>query len=114
MSREVLERESELADLRAAAREASAGHGRVVLLHGEAGIGKSTLVGALRENPPDGCRVLVGACDAMSTPRTLGPLRDLIPFVGPRAGEALRAGDREEVFATLQGELAATSGTVLV
>lgn len=113
MSGTLLERESELAELRAAAGEASAGHGRVVLLHGEAGIGKSTLVGALRENPPDGCRVLVGACDAMSTPRTLGPLRDLIPFVGPRAGEALRAGDREEVFAALHDELTAASGTVL-
>ena len=114
MSGKLLERESELADLRAAAHAASAGHGRVVLLHGEAGIGKSTLVDALREHPPDGCRVLVGACDAMSTPRTLGPLRDLIPFVGPRAGEALRAGDREEVFTALHDELAAASGTLLV
>jgi DNA-binding CsgD family transcriptional regulator/tetratricopeptide (TPR) repeat protein len=114
MGRELLERESEFAELRAAAREASAGHGRVVLLHGEAGIGKSMLIDALRDHPPDGCRVLVGACDAMSTPRTLGPLRDLIPFIGERAGDALRTGDREEVFAALQEELAASSGTVLV
>ena len=101
MSRELLERDSELAELRAAVREATAGRGRVVLLHGEAGIGKTSLVNALRAEPSDGARVLVGSCDAMSTPRTLGPLRDLAPTVGPRLGEALRAGDREEVFAAL-------------
>ena len=50
----------------------------------------------------------------MSTPRTLGPLRDLAPSVGPRLGEALRAGDREDVFEALRDELAAGRGTVLV
>ena len=93
---------------------ATAGRGRVVLLHGEAGIGKTSLVNALRAEPPDGVRVLVGSCDAMSTPRTLGPLRDLAPSVGPRLGEALRTGDREEVFAALRDELADARGTVLI
>ncbi len=114
MSRDLLEREPELAELRAAARDAMAGHGRVVLLHGEAGIGKTSLASALRAEPPDGVRVLIGSCDAMSTPRTLGPLRDLAPSVGPRLGEALRAGDREEVFDALREELAAARGTVLI
>src|SRR4029453_532107 len=113
MSRELLERDPELADLRTAVREATAGHGRVVLLHGEAGIGKTSLVNALRAEPPDGAPVLIGSCDAMSTPRTLGPLRDLAPFVGPRLGEALRAGDREEVFTALRDELTAAPGTGL-
>ena len=113
MSRALLERDSELDELRAAVQEATAGRGRVVLLHGEAGIGKTSLVNALRAEPPDGVRVLVGSCDAMSTPRTLGPLRDLAPAVGPRLGEALRAGDREEVYAALRDELAAAHGTVL-
>lgn len=114
MSRDLLEREPELAELRAATRDATRGHGRVVLLYGEAGIGKTSLVSALRAEPSDGVRVLVGACDAMSTPRTLGPLRDLAPSVGPRLGEALRAGDREDVFEALRDELAAGRGTVLV
>ncbi len=114
MSRDLLEREPELAELRAATRDATGGHGRVVLLHGEAGIGKTSLVSALRAEPSDGVRVLVGSCDAMSTPRTLGPLRDLAPSVGPRLGEALRAGDREDVFDALRDELAAGRGTVLV
>lgn len=114
MSSDLLEREPELAELRAAAREAAAGHGRVVLLHGEAGIGKTSLASALRAEPPDGTRVLIGSCDAMSTPRTLGPLRDLASAVGPRLGEALRGGDREEVYESLRDELAAARGTVLI
>ena len=65
MRSSLLERETELDELRAAVREATAGRGRVVLLHGEAGIGKTTLVAALRADPPAGARVLVGSCDAM-------------------------------------------------
>ena len=110
----LLERERDLAELGDAVRAATEGRGGVVLVHGEAGIGKSSLVGALREQPPDGSRVLVGACDALSTPRTLGPLRDLAPFVGPRLRDALRAGDREEVFGALHEELASPPATVLV
>ncbi|WP_139415388.1 ATP-binding protein [Agromyces laixinhei] len=114
MSTALLERESELGELRAAVREASAGRGRVVLLHGEAGIGKTSLVNALRAESPGGLRVLVGSCDPMSTPRPLGPLRDLAAVVGPRLGEALRTGDREEVFGALRDELSDAAGTVLI
>ncbi len=114
MGIDLLERDRELAELRSAARDAAGGRGRVVLLHGEAGIGKSTLVNALRRDPPAGVRVLLGSCDAMSTPRPLGPLRDLVTSVGPRLGEALRTGDREEVFAALHDELSRPGGTVLI
>ncbi|MEI5584190.1 MULTISPECIES: ATP-binding protein [unclassified Agromyces] len=114
MGRELLERDAELDALRSAARDAADGGGRVVLLHGEAGIGKSSLVNALRADPPDGVRVLLGACDAMSTPRPLGPLRDLTSVVRPQLGEALRGGDREEVFDALRDELSGSPATVLV
>jgi DNA-binding CsgD family transcriptional regulator/tetratricopeptide (TPR) repeat protein len=110
----LLERERELAELGDAVRAAIDGSGCVLLVHGEAGIGKSSLVGALRDRPPPGSRVLVGACDALSTPRTLGPLRDLTPFVGARLGDALRAGDREDVLTAVHEELASAPGTVLV
>ncbi|HWH97437.1 MAG TPA: AAA family ATPase [Pseudolysinimonas sp.] len=114
MSRDLLERGPELAGLRMAARAAVGGRGRVVLLHGEAGIGKSSLIRALHADPPDQARVLVGSCDAMSTPRTLGPLRDLTDSVGARLAEALRGGDRDEVFSAIQEELRDMPGTILV
>ena len=110
----LLEREVELAQLDEAATAAIAGHGSVLLVHGEAGIGKSSLIAALSADPPGGCRVLVGACDALATPRTLGPLRDLVNSVAPRLAAALRSGDREDVFESLLAELGSRPGTVLV
>ena len=71
----ILEREHELAELAAAARQAAAGNGGLVLILGEAGIGKSSLVQALRGLLPAEGRLLVGHCDDLGTPRTLGPFR---------------------------------------
>jgi predicted ATPase len=68
----MLERDAELAALAHAAREAADGHGSVVLVKGEAGIGKSSLVEALRSHLPAEGRMLVGYCDDLATPRTLG------------------------------------------
>ena len=57
----MLERDAELAALAHAAREAADRHGSVVLVKGEAGIGKSSLVEALRSHLPAAGRMLVGA-----------------------------------------------------
>jgi DNA-binding CsgD family transcriptional regulator/energy-coupling factor transporter ATP-binding protein EcfA2 len=102
----ILERERELSELAAAAREAAAGAGGLVLISGEAGIGKSSLAQAVRGLlPPDG-RLLVGQCDDLGTARTLGPFRDLLGSVGTELTRALRdGGDRDTVLAALRGEL---------
>jgi predicted ATPase len=114
VARPLLERDRELATLIEAAREAAAGTGSVVLLHGEAGIGKTSLVSAIRSQLPDGSRMLVGSCDALSTPRTLGPFRDLIAAVGPRLAEALQLGERDQVMDALLDELRQPPPTTLV
>ncbi len=101
----MLERERELAELAAAVEEARAGDGSVVLIAGEAGIGKSSLIGALPSVLPFGTRLLVGYCDDLATPRVLGPLRDLVGSVGGTLTTALESGDRNGVSDALRAEL---------
>src|SRR5262249_2708012 len=51
-------------------------HGRVVLIGGEAGIGKTALVQEFAARRGD-ARLLWGGCDALFTPRPLAPLHDI-------------------------------------
>jgi DNA-binding CsgD family transcriptional regulator len=105
VGRPILERERELAELAEAARAAKLGNGSIVLILGEAGIGKSSLVDALRSALPAEGRLLVGYCDDLATPRVLGPLRDLIGSVGTTLTRALESGDRGQVIDALRSEL---------
>ena len=112
----MLERDEELATVARAAHAAVRGAGSVVLVHGEAGIGKSSLVDAVRGLLPAEGRMLVGRCDDLGTPRVLGPLRDLVGTVGGELAAALGSGtDRDRIFAALRSELDWTGHpTVLV
>ena len=47
-----------------------------MLVAGEAGIGKTSLVRAFASGAAERARVLLSACDDLMAPRTLGPLRD--------------------------------------
>src|SRR5437773_1304231 len=106
MRRGILERDAELSVLTRAVREAADRHGSVVLVMGEAGIGKSSLVEELRSHLPAEGRMLVGYCDDLATPRTLGPFRDLAASVGTELSRAVTDGsDRDRVFAALRAEL---------
>ena len=78
--------------------EALACSGRLVLVHGEAGIGKSALVRAWSAAADQRGRVLWGACDPLSSPRPLGPLLDLAPHLDPQVGDLLRSGERDGLF----------------
>ena len=102
----MLERDAELAALAHAVREAADRHGSVVLVKGEAGIGKSSLVEALRSHLPAEGRMLVGYCDDLATPRTLGPFRDLVGSVGTELSHAVMDGsERDRVLTALRTEL---------
>ena len=102
----VLERGAELDVLKTALRRATGGTGSVVLISGEAGIGKTSLVRAFVLDRPDRARVLLGACDDLVTPRTLGPLRDAVRGAGGPLATALATGDRDAVLSALVTELA--------
>ena len=64
---------------RGAAADAS---GSVVTVAGDAGAGKTSLVTAALAGVPEGMRVLRAACDPLSTPRPLGPVRDVQAALG--------------------------------
>jgi len=91
----ILEREAELSPLDDAIQAAAAGDGSVVLVFGEAGIGKSSLVEAVRARLPAEGRMFVGYCDDLATPRTLGPFRDAHQ-VRPHGGRAGRPPSRPQ------------------
>jgi AAA ATPase domain len=74
----LLEREPTLADLSIAVNDAAGGRGSVVLVTGEAGIGKTSLIRAFADEAAGRARVLLSACDDLMASRTLGPLRDAI------------------------------------
>src|SRR3954471_21234337 len=94
---ELFERASALGDLDAWLADARAGDGRLVLVDGEAGVGKTSLLDefVLRQRASRrhfDVRLLWGGCDALGTPRPLGPLVDFAPVLGGRV-EALLCSD---------------------
>ena len=74
---DLLEREQFFVELEAILNQVATGSGRFVLVSGEAGIGKTSLVEQFAEAHKTQTRVLWGACDALFTPRALGPLYDI-------------------------------------
>lgn len=75
---ELLERQDSLNKLSQLLESVLAGEaGRTVLLSGEAGIGKTSLIKHFTDNLNSDTEVLWGNCDALFTPRPLGPLYDI-------------------------------------
>jgi DNA-binding CsgD family transcriptional regulator/tetratricopeptide (TPR) repeat protein len=78
----------------------SAGGGRIAVVPGEAGIGKSALVGEFVRRCGPRARVVWGGCDPLVTPRALGPLHDIARQLGGPLAAALSSGDaQEDIFA---------------
>ena len=75
---DLLERDEPLAELNRALDAARSGSGRLVCVAGEAGIGKSALIHGFAEQAADHAPVMITGCDDLSTPRALGPIRDLV------------------------------------
>jgi DNA-binding CsgD family transcriptional regulator len=78
---ELLERSEVLERLAAALDATVGGHGRLVLLAGEAGVGKTVLIRRFcREHRS--VRVLWGSCERLFTPRALGAFLDVAQSAG--------------------------------
>ena len=87
--RELLERDELLRFLRGHLDHAAVGGGRLVLIHGEAGVGKTAIVRRFTTLAGSTARLVIGSCDPLSTPRPLGPLVDVAADLGPDMEQAL-------------------------
>src|SRR5215467_13106397 len=102
---ELLERSLFLDTLSGYAAEAGRGNGRLVLVSGESGIGKTALVEAFQAQLHR-ARWLWSACDGLLTPRPLGPLFDIAAQTGDRLSELCDQGARpDQLFGAFVAEL---------
>lgn len=89
--------------------------GVTALVSGEAGIGKTALINAWLRRQRSTQRVLYGACDALFTPRPLGPLHDIARQLrGPVLATLSSGGSRDSLFSALLEALHAAPTTLMV
>lgn len=109
-----LERDSQVDTLLGYAAEADAGNGRLVLVQGEAGAGKSTLVERL-ETLLQNATWHWGGCDGLFTPIPLAPLRDIAESIGgPLLAASRSDAGREVLFAALLEAVRADPGLTVL
>lgn len=92
LSSPVVGRDVEAETLRRAVEELRRGRGQIVVLVGEAGIGKSRLKVDLRETLPEGVRWLEGRCQAYTQSTSYAPIVQLLRAalgLGPSDAQAL-------------------------
>jgi DNA-binding CsgD family transcriptional regulator/tetratricopeptide (TPR) repeat protein len=89
--------------------------GQVLLVGGEAGVGKTTLVRRFCEQLGQSARILGGACDPLFTPSPLGPLLAVAEASGGELEAVVARGAMPyEVVTALVHELSARAPTVFV
>jgi DNA-binding CsgD family transcriptional regulator/tetratricopeptide (TPR) repeat protein len=115
MPSSLLERSAEQ-DVLCAAVDAllETGNGSVVLVTGEAGIGKTSVVDRLLDDIAGKVRILQGACDDLVAGNPLGPLREAARETGGRLEAALVSGRVNEVLDAAVHELSGRSPVALV
>jgi DNA-binding CsgD family transcriptional regulator/tetratricopeptide (TPR) repeat protein len=96
---QLLEREQCLSDLASWLDPGVRDSGCIVLVAGEAGIGKTALLQEFAQRQSE-VRVLWGACDALITPRPLGPLHDIARQTQGRLATTLGSGASAELIFT--------------
>lgn len=85
----LLERDGLLDGLLAAMAKARGGQGGTVVITGEAGMGKTSLLHAFAGRVGKEANVLWGWCEALFTPRPLGPLHDMVRSLPQSVGDLL-------------------------
>ena len=114
MDTPILERDAALGQLETLARAADGGTGHTVFITGEAGAGKTTLLRAF-EARMGGTRAFRGACEDLSIPEPLGPLRDIALDAGVDLDALwMNEGDRLSAFLTLLTAIEGSQDTALL
>ncbi len=109
----LLERTEELSALDDRWAQARLGRGGMVVVKGDPGAGKTSLVRTFADSVEGGA-LLWGACDPLSTPRPLGPLYDVAHLLDAGSRAALETAEQShEIFGAVFARLAAEP-TVLV
>jgi len=112
---ELLERESQLSELTGSLESARSGEGRIALVYGEAGIGKTALLTQFTRLHAREARLFWGACDPLSTPRPLAPLLDIAWTQGGQLAGRIAAGaSREAIFQAFFEELRSPKPSAIV
>jgi DNA-binding CsgD family transcriptional regulator len=104
----LVERDAFLEQLDALLSDAAWRQGSMVIVRGEAGIGKTSLIEAFAAGRSG--RVFWGMCDPVTPPRPLAPIYDIADQVGGDLRAALEAADRARMIAALLGLLRAEGG----
>ena len=112
----LLERDGAIATLdQLLAGVRASAEGQLVLVGGEAGVGKTALLRGYCEVQADSVRVLWGACEPLRTPRPLGPFQDIAEAASAELTQLLDDAARPyEVAAALLRELRTKRLTVLI
>jgi DNA-binding CsgD family transcriptional regulator len=111
----LIERDRPLEYLLSAARRSAAGQGSIAIVEGEAGIGKTSLLREFARGAGNDCRVLWGWCEALFTPRPLGPLQDMAQRLDPRVAALVDQGATpERLFPALLSALHDTSASTVL
>src|SRR6266496_680108 len=75
---QLIERTGFLTSLQTKFENVAEGEGHCVLVSGEAGIGKTSLVKAFCKERKNNCKIFQGTCDALFIPRPLAPIYDIV------------------------------------
>ncbi|MEA2449000.1 MAG: hypothetical protein QOG63_932, partial [Thermoleophilaceae bacterium] len=110
----LLERAEEVAALVDAVEAAREGRGGLVLVGGEAGVGKTSLLRALRARLGAEIEYVVGACESLSVAIPLQPMRELASAVGAADRAGVGGDDRPALARSLLSALAARAPAVVV
>ncbi|GHN02734.1 LuxR family transcriptional regulator [Cytophagales bacterium WSM2-2] len=115
MHSELVERSNYLEHLESIYKKVEEGVAHTAFLTGEAGIGKTSLVNHFLDRVKRNSVIYTGACDALYTPRPLGPVYDIAPQIGPDFLTVLRnENDRALIFATFIQKISSSTKPVVL